>query len=81
VHHVGRFDRLEEQMAQFEPGADDSPDRLDAAVYALHACKVEGAGMTWLDVYAPAKAREQEKPDVSEPENPWMAAYGGAGGQ
>lgn len=77
VHHVGRFDRLEEQMAQYEPGGGEHDDRLDALVYALTACKVEGAGMTWLDVYAPAK--EQEKRDVPEPENPWLDAYAGGG--
>jgi len=72
-HLVGRFEKLEEQMAQFEPGSDESPDRLDAMVYALHACKVEGAGMSWLDVYSPKK--EQLKGDEAEPENPWTAAY------
>jgi phage terminase large subunit-like protein len=36
VHHVGRFDKLESQMCEFtgSPG-DESPDRLDALVYAV----------------------------------------------
>lgn len=73
THHVGRFDKLEEQMAQFEPGSGEHDDRLDALVYAITACKVEGAGMSWLDVYAPAK--EKDERDEPEPENPWLATY------
>lgn len=35
VHHVGVFSELEEQMCSWVPG-DDSPDRLDALVWALN---------------------------------------------
>jgi len=34
VHHVGDFDALEDEMTGWQPGA-PSPNRLDAAVYAL----------------------------------------------
>ena len=34
VHHVGRFDELEDQQCSYIPGA-ESPDRLDALVWAL----------------------------------------------
>lgn len=34
VHHVGVFPELEDQLCQWLPG-DDSPDRLDALVWAL----------------------------------------------
>lgn len=34
VHHVGGFSALEDQMCEWVPG-DDSPDRLDALVWAL----------------------------------------------
>ena len=34
VHHVGMFARLEDQMCEWVPG-DDSPDRLDALVWAI----------------------------------------------
>lgn len=34
VHHVGVFPMLEQQMTTWEPG-DDSPDRLDALVWAV----------------------------------------------
>lgn len=34
VHHVGTFAALEDQMCEWTPG-DESPDRLDALVYAI----------------------------------------------
>jgi phage terminase large subunit-like protein len=34
VHHVGAFPELEDQMCQWQPGG-DSPDRIDALVWAL----------------------------------------------
>jgi len=35
VHHVGVFDKLEEQMTTWTPELPKSPDRLDALVWAL----------------------------------------------
>lgn len=35
VSHVGTFAQLEDQMTSWVPGDSDSPDRLDALVYAL----------------------------------------------
>ena len=36
VKHIGHFDKLEDQMCSYEPGlGDDSPDRLDALVWAM----------------------------------------------
>jgi len=36
VKHVGTFGKLEDQMCSYEPGMDmDSPDRLDALVWAM----------------------------------------------
>jgi phage terminase large subunit-like protein len=36
VHHVGYFNDLEDQMCEWIPGlTTDSPDRLDAMVYAV----------------------------------------------
>jgi phage terminase large subunit-like protein len=40
VHHVGVFSDLEEQMTGWEPGL-NSPDRMDALVWALTALMVE----------------------------------------
>jgi len=42
VHHVGAFPELEDQMAEWEPGA-SSPDRMDALVWAVTAL-MDGAG-------------------------------------
>lgn len=41
VHHVGAFEALEDQLCTFAPGVSDSPDRLDALVYAISDLMVE----------------------------------------
>lgn len=81
VRHAAQFVKLEEQMATYVPGAADSPDRLDALVYAITALKIEGAGMTWMDVYAPERDEQGNvKRGDDEPPNPWAEAYGSKGG-
>lgn len=35
VHHLGVFARLEDQLCEWEPGQRDSPDRMDALVWAV----------------------------------------------
>jgi phage terminase large subunit-like protein len=40
VHHVGTFGTLEDQQCQWTPG-EESPDRMDALVYALTELMVE----------------------------------------
>lgn len=35
VHHVGSFATMEDQLCEWQPGVDDSPDRLDALVWAI----------------------------------------------
>ncbi len=35
VHHFGTFPELEDQLCEWVPGAEKSPDRLDALVWAL----------------------------------------------
>ena len=35
IHHVGTFERLEDQMTIWTPADKDSPDRLDAMVQAF----------------------------------------------
>jgi phage terminase large subunit-like protein len=35
IHHVGSFPALEDQMCDWVPGVSDSPDRVDALVWAL----------------------------------------------
>jgi phage terminase large subunit-like protein len=36
AHHVGMFDKLEDQMCNFTIDSNDSPDRMDAMVWAMH---------------------------------------------
>lgn len=43
VHHVGSFAELEDQMCSWLPG-DDSPDRMDALVWALTELMLDGPG-------------------------------------
>lgn len=40
VHHVGTFPQLEDQMCTWLPGDADSPDRMDALVWALTALMI-----------------------------------------
>jgi predicted phage terminase large subunit-like protein len=35
VHHFGTFPQLEDQMCEWVPGAEKSPDRIDALVWAI----------------------------------------------
>jgi phage terminase large subunit-like protein len=51
VHHIGYYDKLEDELCTWEPG-DESPNRLDALVWAL----------TWLkDNNRPAITRVQRR--------------------
>ena len=53
VHHVGYFPELEEQMCEWTPISSDSPDRLDALVWAL--TELNSGGSTMLALAAMAK--------------------------
>jgi phage terminase large subunit-like protein len=41
VHHVGGFAKLEDQCTQWDPAGGESPDRVDALVYALTELMVQ----------------------------------------
>lgn len=41
IHHFGSFPELEDQMCEWVPGAEKSPDRVDALVWALTALNLE----------------------------------------
>ena len=43
VHHVGSFPDLEDQLCSWVPDISNSPDRLDALVWALTELVVDGA--------------------------------------
>jgi phage terminase large subunit-like protein len=55
VRHVGRFDELEDQMANFSTSGymgERSPDRVDALVWAINELKIEGSSydssLSWV---------------------------------
>lgn len=57
IHHVGSFAQLEDQQCNFVPGGDlDSPDRMDAAVWAFTDLMLENQpaplGIPVLDDFA-----------------------------
>lgn len=54
VHHVGAFPELEDQMVEWEPGM-ESPDRLDALVWAL--TELSQGGNRWLPQVAAGSGR------------------------
>jgi predicted phage terminase large subunit-like protein len=51
AHHVGAFPELEDQLCTFTPGSTKSPDRLDAAVYALTELMVSASDGTAIIEY------------------------------
>jgi len=48
VHHVGYFEQLETQMCEWTPLSKESPDRLDALVWALTELNSGGSSMIAL---------------------------------
>lgn len=48
VHHVGAFPQLEDQMVMWTPDSNESPDRLDALVWALTELKDGGVSLSGL---------------------------------
>ena len=57
IHHVGCFPHLEDELCSFEAGNSDSPDRLDAMVWAMTELVVLGRllGFTQADVMAASR--------------------------
>jgi len=48
VHHVGYFNELEEQMVSWNPESTESPDRMDALVWAITELSTSGSSMRYL---------------------------------
>lgn len=48
-HHVGHFPLLEDELCQWVPGRGKSPNRLDAAVWAMTDLMYGGLAMEWFD--------------------------------
>ena len=42
VKHVGQFTELEDQMCEWDPTDQESPDRIDALVWAIWELKIQG---------------------------------------
>jgi phage terminase large subunit-like protein len=73
VHHVGSFPVLEGQMTTWVPGDSDSPDRLDALVWAL--TWLYGTGPAQADVASPA-GRERRGRRPTQPSSRIPQVYG-----
>lgn len=80
VHHVGYLAVLEGQMTTWIPDEGDSPDRLDALVYAILWLYGEGPGTA--DVASPAgRERRGRRPNQPTSRLPSVYGYGpGRGG-
>lgn len=52
VHHVGAFPTLEDQMVTWTPESNESPDRLDALVWALTELKEGSSSLAGLAAMA-----------------------------
>jgi hypothetical protein len=64
IHHIGRFDSLEDEMCLWVPG-DASPNRMDALVWAFTELKISTAtGM--LDFLAAQQKEENERRQKNE---------------
>jgi phage terminase large subunit-like protein len=64
IHHVGAFPELEDQLCGFAGGSSDSPDRLDAMVWAFTELMVDttpAAGM--LEFYRQEVERMTKRRD------------------
>lgn len=77
VHHVGRFDKLEDQMCQFTRDADrtngNSPDRVDALVWGLTAVFEKITGRRKKAEPQMKFASIPERRPGSGPDTMWMA--------
>lgn len=50
IHHVGVFPELEDQLTSWVPGDGESPDRLDALVYAIRELMVGPGGPATITI-------------------------------
>lgn len=78
IHHVGRFDKLEDQMCLFTRDADrspgNSPDRVDALVWGLSALFERMTGRRKRkDSSLPDGLEYRRLSDGSVPDTMWMA--------
>lgn len=63
VHHIGAFTDLEDQMCTWEAGSPDSPDRMDALVWAITALVETGSVSVFLRELAAEHEHDDTDPD------------------
>jgi len=61
VHHLGTFPELEDELSTWAPVDPESPDRLDALVWAFHDLKDLISG-SWADAYGVVTCHACSKP-------------------
>ena len=66
VHHVGVFEQLEEQMCTWTPDSGDSPDRMDALVWALTDVMQKGQGAAFMEFWKATTPALGEGQQVSQ---------------
>jgi phage terminase large subunit-like protein len=75
VHMVGIMEKLENQLTTWVPGEnEDSPDRLDAMVYAC-SWLAPRLQVGWAGIYKPF-TDEEKKEIAARPTRGWGSAYG-----
>ena len=69
VHHVGEFTQLEDQMCGWTPQSSDSPDRMDALVWAINGLTERSRGGLRLWTYEDAVAAREARGEKYYPED------------
>lgn len=65
VHHVGRLDALEEEMASWQPGISSwSPNRIDALVWALTELMQGEGAVQAAGFFAPEMEAPERRPSI-----------------
>lgn len=65
VHHVGRMDALEEEMASWQPGVSSwSPNRVDALVWVLTELMMGEGAIQAAGFFSPAAERNEQRPSI-----------------
>lgn len=78
VSHIGAFETLEDQLCAYAPGCSDSPDRLDALVYALSDLMTQPMAGEGILEYARLEAENLAK-GVEDSPHGW--SIGESGGE
>lgn len=76
IHHVGEFERLEEQMREWVPGVGSSPDRVDALVWAMTYLDVV-ISSSWADLYRPTEEHVAGDEPKTIRRSSWASVYRG----